>query len=84
METRPVLRWTTEEAPATATTPWKTMTRQVMVNEKDPCTAVAQEYNTGATNSYTRSVNGDYGKGTWMTMSNVLPINAAVFFPEPP
>jgi hypothetical protein len=69
---------------STVTTPWKTMTRHVMVNEEQPCTAVAQEYNTGATNSYTSSLKGRYGMGTWRTMSNVLPINAAVFFPEPP
>jgi hypothetical protein len=70
--------------PTTVTTPWKTMTRHVMVNEEEPCTAVAQEYNTGATNSYTRSLGRRYGMGVWKRMSSVLPFNAAVFFPEPP
>ena len=77
-------RTRTGGGPATAATPWKTMTRQVMVDLEEPCTAVAQEFNTGATNSYTSSLGGRYGQGTWRTMSNVLPINAAVFFPEPP
>jgi hypothetical protein len=69
----------------TTTTRWPALTRQQMVGQERPCSVIATEFTRGATNSpAAASEIARYGEFAWRSMTNVLPINAAAFFPEPP